>query len=52
MATIVAKKLLPRYMSAYAEVHTMPGFGQMQTPEHIAHQRKVILGHWRPKTNW
>ena len=51
LATNAAKKLLPTYVVALAEIHTMPGFRKLQTPEQFAHHRKVILGNWAPKTN-
>lgn len=51
LATNAAKKLLPTYLAALAEIHRMPGFRELHTPEHIGHHRKVILGNWAPKTN-
>jgi hypothetical protein len=50
-ATNTAKRLLPQYVAALAEIKTMPGFRELHTPEHIAHHRNVVLGNWAPKTN-
>jgi hypothetical protein len=52
LATNAARRILPAYTAALAEIRTLPGFLKAQAPEPIAHHRKAILGHWTPKTNW
>ena len=51
MAKNAAKRLLPRYITALAEIHAIPGYPWGETPESMSRQRRIILGQWTPKTN-